>query len=56
MFAYHSAEYALWRQVAQIFFALDHLSHRKPQERPSSLVRTSAGRVLRDEDGAYEHN
>ncbi len=27
-------EYALWRQVAQILFALDNLHRRKPQERP----------------------
>ena len=32
-------EYALWRQVAQILFALDNLNRRKPQERRSSLVR-----------------
>jgi hypothetical protein len=29
-------EYTLWRQVAQILFALDNLSRRKPQERKSS--------------------
>jgi hypothetical protein len=29
-------EYTLWRQVAQILFALDHLNRRKPQERQSS--------------------
>jgi hypothetical protein len=29
-------EYALWRQVAQILFALDHLNRRKPQERQRS--------------------
>ncbi len=29
-------EYALWRQVAQILFALDNLNRRKPQERRSS--------------------
>ena len=29
-------EYALWRQVAQILFALDNLNRRKPQERKSS--------------------
>ncbi len=28
-------EYALWRQVAQILFALDNLNRRKPQERRS---------------------
>jgi hypothetical protein len=28
-------EYMLWRQVAQILFALDHLHRRKPQERNS---------------------
>ncbi len=28
-------EYALWRQVAQILFALDNLNRRKPQERKS---------------------
>ena len=26
-------EYTLWRQVAQILFALDNLNRRKPQER-----------------------
>ncbi len=26
-------EYALWRQVAQILFALDNLNRRRPQER-----------------------
>jgi hypothetical protein len=26
-------EYALWRQVAQILFALDDLNRRKPRER-----------------------
>ena len=29
-------EYTLWRQVAQILFALDNLNRRKPQERKSS--------------------
>ena len=29
-------EYMLWRQVAQILFALDHLNRRKPQERQRS--------------------
>jgi hypothetical protein len=29
-------EFMLWRQVAQILFALDHLNRRKPQERQSS--------------------
>src|SRR5579863_10003759 len=29
-------EYALWRQVAQILFALDNLNRRKPQERRRS--------------------
>jgi hypothetical protein len=29
-------EYALWRQVAQILFALDNLNRRKPQERQHS--------------------
>lgn len=29
-------EYALWRQVAQILFALDNLNRRKPQERKRS--------------------
>ena len=29
-------EYALWRQAAQILFALDNLNRRKPQERRSS--------------------
>jgi hypothetical protein len=29
-------EYMLWRQAAQILFALDHLNRRKPQERQSS--------------------
>ncbi len=29
-------EYTLWRQVAQILFALDNLNRRKPQERRSS--------------------
>jgi hypothetical protein len=29
-------EYTLWRQVAQILFALDNLNRRKPQERQSS--------------------
>ena len=29
-------EYSLWRQVAQILFALDNLNRRKPQERTSS--------------------
>jgi hypothetical protein len=29
-------EYTLWRQVAQILFALDHLHWRKPQERQRS--------------------
>ncbi len=42
-------EYALWRQVAQILFALDNLNRRKPQERRSSLMRCGAGH-LRHED------
>jgi hypothetical protein len=29
-------EYTLWRQAAQILFALDHLNRRKPQERQRS--------------------
>jgi hypothetical protein len=29
-------EYTLWRQVAQILFALDNLNRRKPQEKKSS--------------------
>jgi hypothetical protein len=49
-------EYALWRQAAQVLFALNHLNRRKPQERRSSLVRDSAGRMLHDEDGWFEHN
>ncbi len=38
-------EYLLWRQVAQILFALDHLHRRKPQERHRPFC-LSAGRVL----------
>ncbi len=31
-------EYALWRQVAQILFALDNLNRSKPQERRNSRI------------------
>jgi hypothetical protein len=31
-------EYTLWRQVAQILFALDNLNRRKPQERKHSRL------------------
>jgi hypothetical protein len=43
-------EYALWRQVAQILFALDNLSRRKPQERRPRLFE-HAGRTTRDHHG-----
>ncbi len=37
-------EYTLWRQVAQILFALDNLNRRKPQERKSSRFDYPQGR------------
>ena len=46
-------EYALWRQVAQILFALDNLNRRKPQERRSSLVRGSAIHRPDEDDHRY---
>ena len=41
-------EYMLWRQVAQILFALDGLNRRKPQERRPFLTRGGAGHVFND--------
>jgi hypothetical protein len=46
-------EYTLWRQVAQILFALDNLSRRKPQERRSSLLRGRATDRLGENDHRY---
>ena len=46
-------EYALWRQVAQILFALDNLNRRKPQERRPALVRGSAAHRPDEDDYRY---
>ena len=47
-------EYTLWRQVAQILFALDNLNRRKPQERRSSLVRGSTAPRPDEDDHRYD--
>jgi hypothetical protein len=43
----------LWRQVAQILFALDNLNRRKPQERRPALVRGSAAHRPDEDDYRY---
>jgi hypothetical protein len=46
-------EYALWRQVAQILFALDAFNRRKPQER-RPLMRAGAGHTPYEQDRCFD--
>jgi hypothetical protein len=48
-------EHTLWRQVAQILFALDGLNRRKPQER-RHLRHGGTGRVLYEDDHGLDDN